>query len=421
MTDSNQLLQTRVERSKEAWRRFGRQILTITPSQLARMLMAFAAVGAVVWVVRESWPALAPFLIGGVIAYTVLPFVNFLDRFMPRFLAASIGVLTAVGVVVGLAAIILPPLLQQFLRLMRDLPDATEVGVIVANLSAQPSLERLPETVRGQLVGQIGGALLRWRAMADGIVPSMLGQTPLLNIANTFASVLGLLVLPTWALVLLKDQPRVWPSASKALPSAIRADTRAIIRIIDGAFGTFLRSQVLLGIAVGLSTYAGLAVLERYAGLSVGSYKLLLAILSGVLQLIPGVGPAVNVVGTVALTYATRSLSAALQVLILYLLIQLVVGRFVSGRAESKLLDVHPAILILVIVALSQLGPLWFFLAAPIASVSRDLWRYLYGRANEPPLPAGLLPSERERYAQQVAAQRQAAGPYPLPAVYRRR
>jgi hypothetical protein len=36
----------------------------------------------------------------------------------------------------------------------------------------------------------------------------------------------------------------------------------------------------------------------------------------------------------------------------------------------------------------------WLFLAAPIVSIVRDLFRYAYGRLSDPPRPAGLLPDE---------------------------
>jgi hypothetical protein len=43
-------------------------------------------------------------------------------------------------------------------------------------------------------------------------------------------------------------------------------------------------------------------------------------------------------------------------------------------------------------IALSQLGLIWILLAAPLAAVTRDVFRYVYGRLQDPPLPAGVLP-----------------------------
>jgi hypothetical protein len=53
----------------------------------------------------------------------------------------------------------------------------------------------------------------------------------------------------------------------------------------------------------------------------------------------------------------------------------------------------HPALLLLAIILFSQFGFIWVLLAAPIAVVLRDLFRYVYGRVSDPPRPAGLLPS----------------------------
>lgn len=47
------------------------------------------------------------------------------------------------------------------------------------------------------------------------------------------------------------------------------------------------------------------------------------------------------------------------------------------------------------LIILSQFGPLWIILAAPLAAVVRDLFRYAYSRLDDPPRPAGFLPGER--------------------------
>jgi predicted PurR-regulated permease PerM len=154
------------------------------------MFLALGAVAAAIWVIVASWPALAPFLVGGVIVYAVLPLVNFLDHLMPRFLAALIGVLLALALTVGVVAVIVPPLLRELLRLIRDLPDANEVKTIVAGLATQPGFQRLPETVQTQLQDGLVATLLRGRVYADAIVPSLFEGTPLLNLANTVSIVL---------------------------------------------------------------------------------------------------------------------------------------------------------------------------------------------------------------------------------------
>jgi hypothetical protein len=57
-------------------------------------------------------------------------------------------------------------------------------------------------------------------------------------------------------------------------------------------------------------------------------------------------------------------------------------------------IQIHPAILLVAIVALSELGFLWVLVAAPVISILVNLFRYLYGRLSDPPLPAGVLPGQ---------------------------
>ncbi len=84
-----------------------------------------------------------------------------------------------------------------------------------------------------------------------------------------------------------------------------------------------------------------------------------------------------------------------------------------STGVSRGVLDVHPALMIPGIVVIGQLGVIPLLAAAPIIAISRDLIRYVHGRLQEPPLPAGALPGTRRRRAATAAA---AA---PVPSVYR--
>jgi hypothetical protein len=125
-----------------------------------------------------------------------------------------------------------------------------------------------------------------------------------------------------------------------------------------------------------------------------------------------------------ALVGFSASPGTGLAVLGLYYLVQRLVGAFVGSRVERRVSDLHPAILVLVIVALSQLGWQWIFLAAPVTAVARDLWRYAFGRLGDPPRPAGVLPRAAGAAGSVVAPAPAGAqggqAPRPLPLVYRR-
>jgi hypothetical protein len=60
----------------------------------------------------------------------------------------------------------------------------------------------------------------------------------------------------------------------------------------------------------------------------------------------------------------------------------------------GKQLNIHPAILMPLMIMLGQFGLIWVILAGPIAAVVRDLFLYCYGRFDDPPRPAGALPGD---------------------------
>jgi predicted PurR-regulated permease PerM len=145
-----------------------------------------------------------------------------------------------------------------------------------------------------------------------------------------------------------------------------------------------------------------------------------MGMIAGILQLVPTLGPILNlIVGTlIGLTISRR---VAALVLVVYLAIQFVVGRFIAPRFAKRVVDLHPAILVMSIVALSQFGLLWTLVAAPLVAIARDLFRYTYGRLADPPSPAGRLPSGESVFEAGDAQAVPIATSANVPLVYRRR
>jgi predicted PurR-regulated permease PerM len=296
-------------------------------------------------------------------------------------------------VLIGIGAllwVIVPPLIAQTTILVQQIPPDTTLKDLSALLIAR--LQSFPPSLRVLLTNAITDVTNRLGANINSLAPTLLTPTTILRLLNAFGFILGLVILPTWLLIVLKDKPRGRRALDNALPTGVRADFWAVARIIDRSFGTFFRGQVLVSLMVGLTTYLGLKLLIRL-GAPDSPYLVLFAVLAGLFQLVPEVGPLVNIVLVVLLAYRTSG-ALALYVLALYISIQYLFGSLVKGRIEQRIIDVNPALLVLFIVALSQLGFFWLFLAAPVAGMVRDLFSYVYGRLNEPPRPAGVLPGE---------------------------
>jgi predicted PurR-regulated permease PerM len=414
------LLRARVSRAAEQWRRLGLHLRSLTPRDALRLVLLALAAYAVWWLATSTWPALLPFVAGAVIGYAVLPIVDALDRVIPRPLAAlvtMVGVLALVGLFL---AVLIPPLAQQLFLLYGSLPSPAELRDAVDRLRGQ--IATFPVPVQDFIRDASTRASTSLRANLEVALSRSveLAVATLLGLLNAISFFLGLLVIPTWMLTVVSSQRRAAQELNRLLPDGIEPDFWAVVRILDHAFGAFIRGQLLVSLAVGLLTYAGLQGLAAL-GLPVG-YPVVLAVVAALFQLVPQLGPLVSAV-VAAVAGFSASPETGLAILGLYFVVQRLVGAFVGSRVERQVTDLHPAILVLVIVALSQLGPLWIFVAAPVTAVARDLWRYAFGRLADPPRPAGLLPGESVSVSPARATAgpvRAGTGPRRVPLVYRR-
>jgi predicted PurR-regulated permease PerM len=233
-------------------------------------------------------------------------------------------------------------------------------------------------------------------------------------LVRSIGFLLGLLIIPTWLLTVLNEQRSAVRALNRLLPAGLRDDFWAVVRIVDRSFRNFVRVQLVLGVAVGTLLYVALLLFERQGWLDV-RYPLLVAFFVGLMQLIPSLGPYLGALPAV-LAMITISLPVGLLALGLYLAVLWLANALLGSRLQERMVRLHPAVLVLVLVALGAFGPVWLLLSAPVAAVAVDLFRYTYGRFADPARPAGLLPDEPRPRARDQAM----VAPRRTPLVYRR-
>jgi predicted PurR-regulated permease PerM len=359
---------------------------------VARITLIVAAFGAVGWIIWHSWTALLPFQIGIVIAYLTLPLVNWLERRMPRWLAILIVYVGGIVMFLVAVGVIVPLLLAQITTIVNALPSIENVGMQTGHAvdAIEAYINELPDEVRDLLNES---AIEAFRTARDNLASYIQGLTTLLlsstlTLINTVTFVLGFVVVPFWLFYVMKDQRLGLQALDKMLHPAIRADFWAVWSIIDRVLSSYIRGQLLLGFVVFLAVWIGLTVLQ-IAGFNV-QYSLLLAVIAGIMELVPFIGPILGAIPAIIVGFFD-SPQTALAVAILFIVIQQVENNFLVPRVVGESVDIHPAILMVLLIALSQFGFIWIVLAAPLAAITRDIFRYAYGRLSNPPRPAGLI------------------------------
>lgn len=352
------------------------------------VLLAVAAivVGFVLYLGRD---ALGPFVVGLMLVYLLTPPIERLHRLrLPRWLAILVVYAAVVLVVVEGLNLTLRPLVAQVRDVIEDLPE------LYAQLQAQ--LERIGAVYRGlELPPALREAIDAWLAgLVEGgfsFDPAIL--LPILRATTGFlVTLLGFLIVPVWGFYLIKDRPRLTEAFDRSLPAEWRADVWAILRIIERVFSQWVRGQVFLGLAVGITTFAGLLVLAEVLDQPIFSrFAVLLAVSAGILELLPIIGPIIAAVPAILLA-ATAGLEPAVAAFLLYLGIQQLENNLLVPKIQGDAVELHPsAVMLSLIVGGAIAGLLGAILALPITAAARDVYRYLFRRLSEPEPGPGTI------------------------------
>ena len=376
-----------------AWQQLGQRTRHTTPVTVARYALVIGALAALVWLANTAWQSLVPFVVGGFIAYAVLPFVNRLDRIMPRWFASLIVVVAVLAFIALFIATLVPLILQQVLVLINSLPKADQLQQSTAQINQ--SLTTLPEPLRVAIRQMLDKAGLSFRAQIDQFImtlPQVTMQAGL-GLLNTLSAVLGLLVLPTWLLTVLKDGKQAVREINQLVPARARLDFWSVVRIADRSLRAFLQQQVTQAFLVGAAMAVVALLLDRSGVVDI-KYPLAAALIIGALELIPEIGPIIVYILLTLIGLSRGAGPTAILFVGAYFLTRKFVGQFVEARVATYVKEPHAAVMVLLAIMLSQVGLVYALLSVPIIVLSRDIFRYAYGRLNDPPRPAGLLPDD---------------------------
>ena len=316
-----------------------------------RLLALLVAVLFVLWLARGI---VGPFVVAAVLAYAFSPVVSAVEEktHAPRALVIGVGYVLALGFLAAVAVVAAEQAGSEIRYLSSGGSDviATALhklfGDHIVVVGTTYDVNEVAKQIRSALLGTI-------QSPSDAI--HMAEQA----VAVVLQTVLALIV----TFYFLLDGRRFGRFAIRFLDRSQRADALRIGHHIHVVLGRWLRGQLLL---IGLVA----AVLYLFLGpiLHV-PYALALAILSGVLEIIPLVGPiiAAALAGTVA--FGTRGTDTTIAVLVVYVVVRQIEDQVVMPLVIGRAVHLHPVVTIFaVLVGLSTMGILGGLLGVPVAA-----------------------------------------------------
>ena len=345
-----------------------------------RLVILVLGIIIVFWVLYLLRTALLPFVLGLVLAYLLLPVVSWLERKLPRQGRWLESKRVFSIIIVFLVLLCLIAVFSYFI--VTAVIDASLVLAESAPYFISKSLHQIQgwlEIIRQQFPPEIrlevDRALLEagvalGNAIRDAFIEGI-GTVP-----RNFSMFLGLAALPLFLFYTLKDSERLKRNLYAALRPGIAEHVRNITHIIEMVLGRYIRAQLMLGLIVAYFSFVALLILRI-------PFAPVLAILAGIGELIPTLGPWLSGIIIVIVTLAVAP-EKVIWVILIFLGIQLIENSLLVPRIQSGYLHIHPALMIFLLVLGAYIAGFWgLLLAGPLTATGIEIYKYVRERYQE--------------------------------------
>ena len=254
-------------------------------------------------------------LISFVIVASFNPFVERLQkRNIPRVFGVTIAYLIFLTVV-GFSMYILAPSL------------VIQTGSFVANIPAYISGIGLPTAFKEQILQQF--------LIQLGELPGTVAKAAV----SIFSNVINVVTVLILSFYFLLSKVKFESSISKYFPEEKSKKIVAVIGKIENRIGMWAKAELFLMLVVGFTTYIGLLLLKV-------PYALPLAILAGLFEIVPMVGPFIAAIPAVIIGFST-SFFTGLATASLAFLIQQVENYVFVPKIMQKSAGINPVVTLL--------------------------------------------------------------------------
>ena len=356
-------------------------------SRQTKTIVLVAGFCVVLWLLVRVQAILGPFVWGAIIAYVLSPLVDWLEAHtrLRRVWLVVLLYLAGLAGAAWVATVLTPVVVKQGRDLLGDVPRILSALLqrveflgrsVVAEELARLGFTIDPGVVVNEAMRGIQGMVTYLTSHA---IPAVF------NVLETLAQVVLTLIISFY---LLRGWSGLRLRLPHLLPRAYRREALCLLADIDRVLGAYIRGQLLL---IGIMAAANVAALSLLRV----RYAVVIGLISGVLEVIPLVGPfmAGGIAVSVALFQPTTpfgwsNLTLALTVALSYVLLRQIEDQLVVPNLMGPIVDLHPLLVLFALFAGGKLaGFTGLVVAVPAAAALKIVLTYLYGKVwDEAPL-----------------------------------
>lgn len=336
-----------------------RQTINIASSTILRIVFIILIL-IFLYLIRD---VIVIFIFALIIASAIAPAVNLLEKIkIPRILGALIVYIVVIGVLGFLISLIVPSVAKDIKDLSSNLPNYIE-SLSAKFESIQRASSKYQEIINQfqKFLAGIGDLL---RQSASNLFSAAI---------NIFGGIFSFLVVLVISFYLSVQKKGVQHVLTSIVPHEHRDYILNLWERSQRKLGRWLQGQLFLGIIVGVLVYIGLSLLNV-------KFALLLAVLAGILEIFPYIGPVIAAIPAIILGFLQAPI-LGLWVLILYIVIQQLENYLIVPLVIGKIVKLNPVAVILALLIGGRLGGIpGMILAVPITAVVAEFLRDLIKR-----------------------------------------
>lgn len=305
-----------------------------------QILTAILVVG-IAWLIIQIREVLIALFVSYVLMAAISPYVDFLRKNrVPKPIAVIVPYIVAIAGLLLILVTVVPFFIIQVQILLSRLPYYMNTELIFLGSKIDPSKIGVFATNELENIGR-----------------SIISIT-----SRVFGGIVSAISIFAVSFYLLLYKDTLTKSFVGIFPRPYQEKIEKTTRLSEEKLGSWLRGQILLSGFIGIFTWIALTLLGV-------EFALPLAVLAGVLEIIPTIGPIISAIPAIIVTLTVSPLLATV-VALSYFLIQLVENNILVPRIMGKAVGLNPIVIIIsIIIGGKLLGVAGALLAIPFVSL----------------------------------------------------
>ncbi|MBR4438199.1 MAG: AI-2E family transporter [Bacteroidales bacterium] len=364
----------------------------ITFDSFIRGILITLVVVGIFFLIKRLSSALLPFVIGWLIAYWMYPLVRFFQyrcKMKYRLLAMLAAFATVVGVIWLIVILIVPPMLEDFVKVKDMLVSYVQGNYNTSGLSATIHQFLSQKLHLTQFTGG-NFDLESFSAMAKEIMPKVW------NVLNSsfraVSSILSIVMMLLYIVFILLDYERLSEGWKDLLPKKIRKGTITLVSDVETGMNRYFRGQALVALCVGILFCIGFLIIGFPMAIPMG-------LMMGALAMVPylhfaGFIPIFILAAVKSAETGQSFWLIILLVIIIFTIVQIIEDGFLTPKIMGKVTGLSPAIILLSLsIWGSLLGILGMIIALPMTTI---LLSYYKNYVLKQPAPTDLETTDHQ-------------------------